>query len=114
MSRDSSTDDTQGFGDLISFLPDRIWYLTQSGADMWCRRPYSFVFSSSEAATRFARELAAELELVPIGVDARELVSEDGLHALRMQSITRIFLDPSIDPDSGEVFGPILRLDDMN
>ena len=99
---------------LISYLPDRVWYLSQTGADMWCRRPYSFFFSSSEAASRFASEMNVDIELSPIGIDAVELLSESGLEALRMQHVTRIFFDPSIDPESGDVFGTILRLAEMN
>lgn len=106
--------DNELFQELISYLPARIWYLTSNGRDMWCRRPYSFCFSTSDGAAGFARAMAAELMLTPIGVDAKELVSDDGLAALRMQMITRIFLDPSIDPDSGEVFGKILCLAEMN
>ena len=99
---------------LISLLPDRVWYLSQTGADMWCRRPYSFFFSTSEAASRFADEMDVDIELSPIGVDTRELLFESGLQAMRMQHVTRIFFDPSIDPESGDVFGTILRLAQMN
>lgn len=81
---------------------------------MWCRRPYSFFFSTSDAASRFARDMDTGLELSPIGIDAKELLSEPGLQALRLQQVTRIFFDPSIDPDSGDVFGTILRLAEMN
>lgn len=115
MSKPSSqTFDTQSYSELISFLPERIWYLTRTGTDMWCRRPYSFFFTTSEAAERFARDMKVDVELTPIGMDAREMISDEGLQALRMQNVTRIFLDPSIDPDSGEVFGPILRLAETN
>ena len=99
---------------LISFLPDRVWYLSQTGADMWCRRPYSFFFSSSDAASQFASQMDVEFELSPIGIDTKELLSEPGLQALRLQLVTRVFFDPSIDPDSGDVFGTILRLAEMN
>lgn len=99
---------------LLAFLPERVWYLSQTGADMWCRRPYSFFFSSSDAAARFASDMAVDIELSPIGVDAKELLSEPGLDAMRVQQVTRIFFDPAIDPDSGDVFGTILRLAEMN
>ena len=104
----------EAHADLISFLPDRVWYLSQTGADMWCRRPYSFFFSTSAAAIRFASEMAAELDLSPLGVDTKELLSEPGLQTMRLQQVTRIFFDPSIDPQSGDVFGTILRLADLN
>jgi hypothetical protein len=113
MPRDSSSIPT-AFHDILTFLPDRVWYLSQSGVDMWCRRPYGFFFSSSEAALGFARDMALTMELTPVGVDARELVSDSGLEAMRLQNVTRLFLDPGVDASSGEVFGPILRLADSN
>ena len=76
---------------------------------MWCRRPYGFFFTSSEAASRFAEEMS-ELELVPIGIAARELVSDDGLAGLRKLEVSRVFVDPKRDPGSGDVFGTILRI----
>lgn len=99
---------------LISFLPERIWYLSQSGMDMWCRRPYSFFFTTSDAAAAFAAAMNVEMELVPVGVHAKELLSDEGLQALRMQQVTRIFLDPEIDAASGDVHGKILRLAEAN
>ena len=81
---------------------------------MWCRRPYSFFFSTSAAAAQFAEEMDVDLELSPVGVDTSELLSEPGLQSLRMQQVTRVFFDPSIDPASGDVFGTILRLADVN
>ena len=93
----------------ITKLPERIFYLTSTGRDMWCRRPYGFFFTSSEAATRFAQEMS-ELELQPIGIAARELVSEEGVAALRKLEVSRVFIDPERDPNSGDVFGTILRL----
>ena len=36
---------------LVEILPPRIWYLTSNGTDMWCRRPYGFVFPASCAAS---------------------------------------------------------------
>jgi len=95
--------------ELIAALPERVYYLTSTGRDMWCRRPYGFFFSSSDAAARFAAEMS-ELELQPIGVSARELVSEDGIAALRRLDVSRVFIDPQRDPQSGDVFGTILRI----
>ncbi|HEX2574184.1 MAG TPA: hypothetical protein VH877_31850 [Polyangia bacterium] len=96
--------------DFVSYLPDRVWYLTTSGQDMWCRRPYTFFFTTNEAASRFAAEMGSGFALAPIGIAAKELVSREGIEALRRLEVTRIFIDPSIDPKTGEVFGTILRL----
>ncbi|MSP60899.1 MAG: hypothetical protein EXR72_11250 [Myxococcales bacterium] len=96
--------------DFVSFLPDRVYYLTASGSDMWCRRPYGFFFTSGEAAEKFALELGTELPLTAIGVASKELVSEDGVSAMRRLAVTRIFVDPRIDPATGDVFGTILRI----
>jgi hypothetical protein len=100
--------------DFISYLPEQVWYLTASGKDMWCRRPYGFFFTSSEAATQFASELGTEFELVPIGVKSKELLSSDGIEGMRRQQVTRIFIDPRKDPVSGDVYGKILRIEPMN
>jgi hypothetical protein len=100
--------------DLVTALPPRIWYLTSNGVDMWCRRPYGFWFSSGEAAERFAAELGSEYGLSAIGMDARDVVADTTLTTLRELQITRVFIDPSIDPASGDVFGTILRLGDLN
>jgi hypothetical protein len=102
------------FQDLVSSLPPRIWYLTSNGADMWCRRPYGFFFSSSDAADRFVAAFGSEYGLSAIGIDARDLLSEQLLSALRGMQVTRIFLDPAIDPTSGDVFGTILRIEELN
>lgn len=97
--------------EVFSFLPDVVWYLTHNGKDMWCRAPYGFFFTSAEAATRFVPSAGASFELVPIGVQSRHLVSEDGLAAMRQLRVTRIFVDPEIDPKTGDVFGKILRIE---
>ena len=97
-------------GDLVSYLPPRIWYLTSNGQDLWCRRPYTFFFSSDEAARAFAATMGSGLELTPIGVDSKHLFTEGVLEHLRGQDVTRIFVDPQHDPDTGDVHGPILRL----
>jgi hypothetical protein len=96
---------------ILAALPARVFYLTASGRDLWCRRPYTFVFSTSAAAERFARQLGTELELVPIAVATQELVSAESLAALRRQAVTRVFVDPEIDAASGDVHGQILRLE---
>jgi hypothetical protein len=77
---------------------------------MWCRAPYGFFFSTAEAARSFAAR-QSELELVPIGVQSAQLLSTAAAQALRAQAVTRIFIDPEIDPQSGDVFGTILRLE---
>ena len=100
--------------EFISYLPDRIWYLTQNGRDMWCRRPYGFFFSSSEAAARFATAMQTSFELTPIGIESRELVSSDAVEAMRQQEITRVFIDPQVDPGNGDVYGTILRFPSPN
>src|SRR4051812_16455822 len=38
---------------LVELLPPRIWYLTSNGQDMWCRRPYGFLFSTGQGAEAF-------------------------------------------------------------
>ena len=96
--------------DVIHFLPDRVWYLTQSGQDMWCRRPHGFFFTSSQAAVDFAAAIGTELDLQPIGVASKELVSEEGIAAMSRLDVTRIFVDPRFDPATGDVFGTILRI----
>ena len=98
---------------LVAQLPPRVWYLTSNGVDMWCRRPYGFFFSTSDAAERFAIAMQVT-ELSAIGVDARELLRDDTLAGLRDMEVTRLFIDPAIDPASGDVFGTILRLAEPN
>ena len=96
--------------DFVSYLPERVWYLTSNGQDMWCRRPYGFFFTSSEAAERFAQSMGTEFSLAPIGVASKELISTEGVSAFRRMDVTRIFVDPRIDEASGDVFGTILRI----
>jgi hypothetical protein len=98
---------------LVAKLPARVWYLTSNGVDMWCRRPYGFFFSTSDAAERFALAMQVA-ELSAIGVDARDLLRDETLAGLREMEVTRLFIDPAIDPDSGDVFGTILRLAEPN
>jgi hypothetical protein len=104
--------------DLVAALPPRIWYLTSNGEDMWCRRPYGFWFSSGEVAEQFAAQVGAQVgsdhPLTAIGMDANDLIGQPTLDALRDLHVTRIFLDPRIDPESGDVFGTILRLGELH
>lgn len=100
--------------DLVAALPPRIWYLTSNGVDMWCRRPYGFWFSTGEAAEAFAAAMGSELELSAIGIDSKELLGDAAFNALRDLHVTRIFIDPAIDPESGDVHGQILRLGEIN
>lgn len=102
---------TEAAQQFVSYLPDVVWYLTQDGRDMWCRRPYGFFFTSSEAAARFAGAIGTSFELSPIGVAARELISQEGLAALRALAVTRVFVDPELDEATGDVTGRILRLE---
>jgi hypothetical protein len=96
--------------DFVSLLPDRIWYLTQRGQDMWCRRPHGFFFTSSQAVVAFAAAIGTDLELQPIGVASKELISDEGIEAMNRLSVTRIFVDPRFDPETGDVYGQILRI----
>jgi hypothetical protein len=98
---------------LLEILPPRVWYLTSNGQDMWCRRPYGFLFSTGEAAEAFARAMGTGEELFAIGLAVGALVSEEMLGGLRDSAVTRVFVDPAIDPDSGDVHGKILRLAPM-
>ena len=95
---------------LVELLPPRIWYLTSNGSDMWCRRPYGFLFSSGQAAETFAKAMGTGEELFAVGLDAGALISDDVLSGLRNTAVTRLFIDPAIDPESGDVHGQILRL----
>jgi len=97
--------------DFVAALPEQIWYLTASGQEMWCRRPYGFFFSTSDAAVAFAEALGSAFELSPIGVNSKELVSHEAVEAMRQLGVHRLFIDPRIDPHSGDVFGRILRLE---
>lgn len=95
---------------LVELLPPRIWYLTSNGSDMWCRRPYGFLFSTGEAAETFAKAMGTGEELFAIGMEAGALISDDVLAGLRNTAVTRLFIDPAIDAESGDVHGKILRL----
>lgn len=95
---------------LVELLPPRIWYLTSNGNDMWCRRPYGFLFSTGQAAETFAKEMGTGEELFAVGLDAGNLLTDDILSGLRDSAVTRLFIDPQIDPANGDVHGQILRL----
>lgn len=95
---------------LVKTLPPRIWYLTSNGTDMWCRRPYGFLFSTGQLAEAFAKEMGTGEDLFAVGLDAGNLLTNEMLDGLRATAVTRLFIDPAIDPASGDVFGNILRL----
>jgi hypothetical protein len=95
---------------LVELLPPRIWYLTSNGNDMWCRRPYGFLFSTGEGAEAFAKEMGTGEDLFAVGLDAGNLLSDEILTGLRNTAVTRLFIDPEIDPANGDVHGQILRL----
>jgi hypothetical protein len=95
---------------LVELLPPRIWYLTSNGSDLWCRRPYSFLFSTGEAAETFAHTMGTDDRLFAVGIEASALVSDEVLGGLRDNAVTRLFLDPAVDPGTGDVHGQILRL----
>ena len=95
---------------LVDLLPPRIWYLTSNGQDMWCRRPYGFLFSTGEAAEVFAKAMGTDEQLFAIGLDAGALLNDDMLAGMRNTAVTRLFIDPEVDPASGDVHGKILRL----
>ena len=99
-----------GTEELFAALPARIWYLTSNGSDMWCRRPYGFLFSTGEGAEAFAASMGNAEALFAVGTESRVLLTDEILAGLRDTSVTRIFVDPEIDPETGDVFGTILRL----
>jgi hypothetical protein len=111
---DDANTDTAQLGELVSYLPPRIWYLTSNGQDMWCRRPYGFLFSTGEAAEVFAKAMGTGDALFAVGLDAGALISDEMLAGLRSSEVTRLFIDPSIDAATGDVHGKILRLAPMN
>jgi hypothetical protein len=96
--------------ELVQVLPPRIWYLTSNGTDMWCRRPYGFLFSNGQAAEAFAEAMGTGEKLFAVGLDAGAFVTDEMLAGLRNTAVTRLFIDPAIDPDTGDVHGKILRL----
>lgn len=107
----TTTDHPLASGELLAVLPARVWHLTSTGDDLWCRRPYSFFFSSDQAAVAFATALGVGDQLWPIGLDASAVATPEFLAGLRGKDVTRIFLDPEVDPATGDVHGTILRLE---
>ena len=99
--------------DLHSHLPERIWYLSGDGSDIYCRRPYSFLFSTGAAAEAFAGAFDIE-GLRVVGVDRDQLNPQDLMTAFTAMRVTRLFIDPTIDGDTGDVFGTILRFQEPN
>jgi hypothetical protein len=77
---------------------------------MWCRRPYGFLFSNGQAAETFAKTMGTGEDLFAIGLDAGALLSDEILSGLRDSAVTRLFIDPAVDAESGDVHGKILRL----
>lgn len=101
--------------DLFQHFPETIWYLTGDGTNIYCRRPYSFLFSTGAAAKTFAEGFEAEeLELTVVGFDREDINVSDLMAAFRAMAVSRVFIDPSIDADTGDVFGTILRLAEAN
>jgi len=98
---------------LLAALPPQIWYLTSNGDAMWCRRPYGFLFSNGPAAEAFAARMGTGQTLFAIGSDTRDFISPEMLAGLQQTEVTRLFIDPEIDADSGDVHGTILRLGDL-
>jgi len=99
---------------LVSYLPPRIWYLTSDGGDMWCRRPYGFLFSTGEAAESFAEAMGTGEALFAVGIDSHHLLTDEMIDVLRDLELTRLFIDPAVEPGTGDVFGSILRLAPVN
>lgn len=106
----ASMQDVTTTSQLLGLLPARIWYLTSNGTDMWCRRPYGFLFSTGESAEAFAVAMGNGEALFAVGIEAGALMSGDVLGGLRETAVTRLFVDPAIDAASGDVYGTILRL----
>ena len=77
---------------LVELLPPRIWYLTSNGQDMWCRRPYGFLFSTGQDAERFATAMGTGEELFAIGVEVGAMLTDQMLGGLRNTAVTRLFI----------------------
>ncbi|MEO8554093.1 MAG: hypothetical protein ABI678_29160, partial [Kofleriaceae bacterium] len=58
----------------------------------------------------FAKEMGTGEDLFAVGLDAGNLLSDEIIDGLRATAVTRLFIDPTIDPANGDVFGNILRL----
>ena len=97
--------------DFVSYLPEVMYYYTRDGSDLWCRCPYTFFFSSEERASRFLGRMGSEHVLTLLGIERKAMLSPGFLEGLRRLQVTRIFLDPELDEDTGDVSGRILRLE---
>ena len=92
---------------LVELLPPRIWYLRRTartcgaaGHTVSCSRP-------ARRPRTFAKAMGTGEQLFAVGLDAGALISNEMLDGLRNTAVTRIFVDPAIDPASGDVFGAI-------
>ena len=90
-------------GDFVSYLPAVLYYYTGDGSDLWCRRPYTFFFSSEERASRFLAQLGSAHPLTLLGVEREVVLRPEFLAGLRRLQVSRIFIDPEIDATSGDV-----------
>ena len=54
--------------------------------------------------------MGTDEQLFAIGIDAGALLSDEVLGGLRSTAVTRLFIDPAVDADTGDVHGQILRL----
>lgn len=97
--------------DFISYLPPVVYYYTRDGSDLWCRRPYTFFFSSEERASRFLGQMGSEHTLTLLGIEPKVLLAPEFLSGLRRLQVSRIFIDPELDAETGDVSGRILRLE---
>ena len=102
---------TPAWTEVTAALPDLVWYLSNDGTDMWCRAPYGFIFSTTDAALAFATAMGTTLTPPPIGVQARDLFAPTSLDGLRQRALTRFFVDPAIDAATGDVHGRIVRIE---
>lgn len=97
--------------DFVSYLPAVLYYYTRDGSDLWCRRPYTFFFSSQERAASFLAGLGSEHALTLLGIERAAVLSPEFLGGLRRLQVSRVFLDPEFDARTGDVSGRVLRLE---
>jgi hypothetical protein len=97
--------------DFVSYLPEVLYYYTRDGSDLWCRRPYTFFFSSEERAARFLGRMGSEHPLTLLGIERKVVLMPDFLEGMRRLQVSRIFIDPELDEGTGDVTGRILRLE---
>ena len=69
-----------------------------------------FLFSNGQTAETFAKTMGTGEDLFAIGHDAGALLSDEMLSGLRDSAVTRLFIDPAVDAETGDVHGKILRL----